>query len=168
MYGVSPLSNSGASHFPYTLATPAKTPSLFPESQGANAENSNTTKAKSPAQQMEDANCDTCEGRRYQDQSNDPGVSFQSPQHIDPSQSARTVRAHEMEHVVHSQVKARMEGKEVVSQSVVLHNAICPECGRIYVSGGVTKTSTRTQMESAFQVGLHNNQETGRTLNRIA
>ncbi len=34
------------------------------------------------------------------------------------------------------------EGKDVVFQSVKIKTAICPECGRVYVSGGKTTTVT--------------------------
>jgi len=39
-------------------------------------------------------------------------------------------------------MKAYREGREVVFQSVQIHTAICPECGRVYVSGGKTTTVT--------------------------
>ncbi len=146
-------------------ATPAGQDNLPNTSAATLWQTEDTQEVLSPAQKMQEAECATCEGRRYQDISNDPGVSFQSPQHIDPSQAARTVRAHEMEHVAHSQVQARMQGKEVVSQSVLLHNAICAECGRIYVSGGVTKTSTRDKDPSAFEVGLPDTKEPGLHIN---
>ena len=45
--------------------------------------------------------------------------------------------------MVREQAKAQREGREVVSQSVSLHTAICPECGKVYVSGGTTRTTTR-------------------------
>ena len=31
----------------------------------------------------------------------------------------------------------------MVSQSVTYHTAICPECGKSYVSGGTTRTATK-------------------------
>lgn len=86
--------------------------------------------------------CKTCEQRKYQDGSNDAGVSYKSPTHIAPEQAASAVRGHEMEHVVREQAKAVREGKEVVSQSVTMHTAVCPECGKVYVSGGTTRTTT--------------------------
>jgi hypothetical protein len=86
--------------------------------------------------------CQTCKNRKYQDVSNDPSVSFQTPTHISPGQSASMVMAHESEHVSHEQAKADQEGRRVISQTVTLETSICPECGRVYVSGGVTKTVT--------------------------
>lgn len=89
--------------------------------------------------------CQTCAERRYVDQSDDPSVSFQTPTKISPEESASAVMAHEMEHVVNERADAEKEGREVVSQSVRLHSAICPECGVSYVAGGVTETVTRNK-----------------------
>ncbi len=86
--------------------------------------------------------CATCASRSYQDGSNDPGVSFKSPQHISPEMSGSVVMGHEMEHVTREQSEAEMNDREVISQSVQLFTAVCPECGKSYVSGGVTKTTT--------------------------
>lgn len=96
---------------------------------------------------MEEAECETCKQRKYQDGSDDPGVSFKTASHIDPDLAAAKVRGHEMEHVVREQAKALREGREVVSQSVSYRTAICPECGRVYVSGGTTRTTTAASSE---------------------
>ena len=90
----------------------------------------------------EEAECKTCQERKYQDGSNDPGVSFKTPTHIGPDQSASAVRGHEMEHVVRERAKAQSEGRRVISQSVSMQTGICPECGSVYVAGGVTRTTT--------------------------
>ena len=100
--------------------------------------------------------CQTCANRRYQDGSNDSGVSFQTPTKLSPEEAASAVRSHEMEHVTRNQAKARREGKEIVSQSVTIHTAKCPECGETYVSGGVTHTVTRGEKKYDFGVGLQN------------
>ncbi|HWQ60973.1 MAG TPA: hypothetical protein VN521_01605 [Negativicutes bacterium] len=86
--------------------------------------------------------CQTCKQRRYQDGSNDPGVSFKAPGYISPESSAAVVSAHEQEHVSREQASASSEGRKVVAQSVRLFTAVCPECGRVYVSGGETRTTT--------------------------
>lgn len=104
--------------------------------------------AKSPQETMEEGECQTCKHRKYQDGSNDPGVSFKTPAHIAPEQAAATVRGHEMEHVVREQASARREGREVVQQTVTMHTAICPECGDVYVSGGTTRTVTRANSQA--------------------
>ena len=86
--------------------------------------------------------CKTCAERRYQDGSDDSGVSYQTPTKISPDKAPSAVRSHEQEHVVRERAAANREGRKVVSQSVSIHTAICPECGRVYVSGGVTRTVT--------------------------
>ena len=107
---------------------------------------------KSPQEVMAEGECQTCKERKYQDVSDDPGVSYQTPTNIAPQQAAAAVRGHEQEHVVREQAKAQREDRQVVSQSVTLHTAICPECGRVYVSGGTTRTTTRaSQAAQLFQ-----------------
>ena len=108
---------------------------------------------KSAQEVMEEGECQTCKERKYQDGSDDPGVSFKTPTNISPDQAASAVRGHENEHVVREQAKARQENRKVVSQSVTYHTDICPECGKVYVSGGTTRTVTKANpaQESAQQ-----------------
>jgi hypothetical protein len=87
--------------------------------------------------------CQACKRRKYSDRSSDPTVSFQTPTSLSPEQASTAVRAHEQQHVVHEQARARENGQRVVSQNVTIHSAICPECGRSYVSGGTTTTTTK-------------------------
>ncbi len=84
--------------------------------------------------------CETCKNRKYQDGSNDPGVSFKTPTRLSPESAAAAVRSHENEHVSHAKTQAFQEDKKIVSQSVSYSTAVCPECGRNYVSGGTTRT----------------------------
>ena len=109
--------------------------------------------------------CQTCENRRYQDGSDDSGVSCQTPTKFSPETAAARVRGHEQEHVVRNQAKAEREGNEIVSQSVTLHTGICPECGKVYISGGTTETTIRKGSDDGekFNVGL-NDSEKGNTL----
>lgn len=100
--------------------------------------------------------CQTCKERKYQDGSDDPSVSFKTPGHIDPEASAAVVKSHEMEHVANEQASAKSKGKEVVSQSVSLQTSVCPECGRTYVSGGTTKTTTKSEVQLPFNFGESN------------
>ena len=93
--------------------------------------------------------CQTCKQRKYQDGSDDPGVSFKSPTRMDPDTAATAVRGHEQEHVVRERAVAQREGRKVISQSVSIHMDICPECGRVYVSGGLTRTVTASDDSSA-------------------
>ncbi len=98
--------------------------------------------SKSPQETMEESECQTCKNRKYQDGSDDPGVSFKTATNVAPERAAAAVRGHEQEHVVREQAKAAREGRKVVSQSVTIHTGICPECGEVYVSGGTTRTTT--------------------------
>ncbi|ADI01065.1 hypothetical protein Slip_0278 [Syntrophothermus lipocalidus DSM 12680] len=84
--------------------------------------------------------CKTCQNRRYQDQSSDPGVSMKAPTALSPAVAGVTVAAHENEHVQRERAQAAREGKEVIYQYVQLYMATCPECGRVYVAGGKTVT----------------------------
>lgn len=106
--------------------------------------------AESAQEAVEEGECKTCEKRKYQDGSDDMGVSFKTPTNVKPEQAASAVRGHEMEHVVREQAKAKREGREVVSQSVTMHTGICPECGKTYVSGGTTHTVTRAAPEDDY------------------
>ena len=107
--------------------------------------------AKSAREVFEEAECQTCAERKYQDGSDDPGVSFKSATHLSPEEAAVAVRGHEMEHVVRNQAKAAREDRKVVSQSVIIHTDICPECGRVYTSGGTTRTVTSGNSDSSAQ-----------------
>ena len=88
--------------------------------------------------------CETCKNRRYQDGSNDPGVSLKTPTRLSPEKAAFAIRAHEAEHVAHARVKALKEDQEIVSQSVSYRTGVCPECGRVYMAGGTTRTTFRS------------------------
>lgn len=99
----------------------------------------------------EEGRCQTCEERKYQDGSDDMGVSYQTPTRISPESAASAVRGHEREHVFREQARAQRENRRVVSQSVALHTSICPECGKVYISGGTTTTTTAAAKESAPQ-----------------
>jgi hypothetical protein len=88
----------------------------------------------------------TCENLKYVDQSDDASVSFQTPTNINPNMAAAAVAAHENEHVRNEQARAARDGREIVNQTVTLTYDSCPECGRHYVSGGTTRTtSVKTQ-----------------------
>jgi len=71
--------------------------------------------------------CETCRNRTYQDQSDDPTVSFQMPTRLSPGEALDAVLSHEGEHVRHDRTRAAAEGRRVVSQSVVVHRGVCPE-----------------------------------------
>lgn len=86
--------------------------------------------------------CETCKNRKYQDGS-DEMVSFKTPQHVSPESAGARVRAHEQEHVSNAYSKAAKNNGKVIRASVTIHTAICPECGRSYVSGGTTDTQIK-------------------------
>jgi len=126
-------------------------------SQLSNAQNDSEIRRMKQTGKIE---CQTCKERQYQDGSNDPGVSFKASGHISPESSAAVVRAHEQEHVNNEQANAQNEGREIVAQSVRLFSSICSECGKAYVSGGETRTTTATdtvQQPSNQEVTLGNN-----------
>jgi hypothetical protein len=100
--------------------------------------------------------CETCKNRRYQDDSDDGSVSFQNATKMKPTEAAHRVKSHEMEHVRKEQQEARSEGKQIISQSVTIQNDICPECGRVYVAGGLTRTEVKEvggEFYELFRVG---------------
>lgn len=101
----------------------------------------------SPGRKSSPAECETCKERKYQDGS-DEMVSFKSASHISPEQAASSVRSHEQEHVTNAYKKAEQKNGKVLSCSVSIHTAICPECGRSYVSGGTTSTKIKYSNES--------------------
>ena len=90
--------------------------------------------------------CVTCKNRKYQDGS-DETVSFKTPQRMDPGTAAVRVRGHEQEHVSNAYDKAFQKNGKVVNASVTIHTSICPECGRPYVSGGLTHTQIKYSNE---------------------
>ncbi len=114
-----------------------------------NAEELNLPGDGKPAKgvEEEDHKCETCENRTYVDGSNENDVSFKSPGHIAPETAASRVMAHEYEHVRNAYQEDKEEGKELVSVSVSLKTAICPECGKTYVAGGETRTTMRNGVE---------------------
>ena len=142
-------------------AAPALT---LPGAQTDNKEAQQVTKSalgetKNAQDIMEESECQTCKERKYQDGSDDPGVSFKTPTNIAPEQAASAVRGHENEHVVREQAKAQRENRKVVSQSVTYKTDICPECGKVYVSGGTTHTVTKANdSQQADQQNQNQNQ----------
>ena len=110
--------------------------------------NTGASTIKAAGRKSSPAECKTCAERKYQDGSDESDVSYQSPTHIDPAASASAVMSHEREHVANAYEKqAKGEGK-VLQASVQLKTAICPECGRSYVAGGVTHTRIKYSNES--------------------
>jgi hypothetical protein len=88
--------------------------------------------------------CKTCENRKYIDGSDDPGVSYKAPTRISTGNSGAAVMSHEQEHVSRESAKAQLQGRKVIAQSVQIYTDVCPECGRVYTSGGKTTTVTKS------------------------
>jgi len=93
--------------------------------------------------------CETCKNRRYQDGS-DEMVSFKTPGKISPEESFAKVSAHEQEHVTNAVAEGNKPGKELISATVSLKTAMCPECGKAYVAGGTTRTMMKTYGKDPF------------------
>lgn len=157
-----PAAASGEENHLPSLRQGAEPPqTLLQDAQkAAGAENSEDT--KSAQEVFEEGECQTCKERKYQDGSDDPGVSFKTPTSVDPSQAASAVRGHEMEHVTREQAKARRDDRKVVSQNVTYHTAICPECGKTYVSGGTTRTVTKANNDTQQEDNARQDEEQAR------
>lgn len=103
-------------------------------------------KVKKPGKRSSPEDCETCSNRKYQD-GYDENVSFKTASHISPESAGSRVRAHEGEHVSNAYKKAAQKDGKVLNASVAIHTSICPECGRTYVSGGVTNTMIKYSNE---------------------
>jgi len=162
--GNSAVYNYGASNFNggSTGAKNASTNSASANSASTNSASANSAsvpilaEASKPSQSelmaMKRAGvveCATCASRTYQDGS-DENVSYKSAAHIDPSSSGSKVMAHEQEHVSNAYSKAAKSGGQVISASVTIRSAVCPECGRSYISGGVTNTTIKYNEKNPY------------------
>ena len=117
------------------VATAASSPAASVKSLSDDTkENGRTQKAKAKGE------CQTCKERKYIDGSNEGNVSFKAPGHIAPEASAGVVLSHENEHVANAKREGNKPGNALLSATVSLKTAICPECGRSYVAGGTTRT----------------------------
>lgn len=94
--------------------------------------------------------CQACSERKYVDGSNEGNVSFKSPGHISPEASKAVVSAHEQEHVSNARAEGTKENATLVSASVTLKAAICPECGTSYISGGTTTTQVKYEESNPY------------------
>ncbi len=126
------------------ISARAETGAVLPTGTAVRGSGNGTAAVSAPKE------CQTCKNRKYKDGSDDPTVSFQTPTKLSPEEAGTMVRAHEQEHVVHEQLKAKQEGRRVVTQQVAIHYAICPECGRTYVEGGTTTTVTRASSGGTY------------------
>lgn len=117
--------------------------------------NADPDKEKKPGRRSSPEDCETCKTRKYQDGSDESNVSFKSAAHISPQSAGAAVRAHENEHVTNAYNKAAKNNGKVLSATVSIHTAVCPECGRSYVSGGTTNTMIKyTNEDNPYQKEL--------------
>lgn len=133
--GISGLSGYGFYNTPVngSLSGDASVNGIFPGQK-------DTDSASRSGKVASSGECQTCKNRKYQDGSNE-NVSFKAAAHISPESAAGAVRAHEGEHVSNAYTKAAQNNGKVINASVSIHTSVCPECGRTYVSGGVTNTT---------------------------
>ena len=136
-YSMQPI--SGISKYGATDAIKGISPY---ETTGKVLRNPSESTVKSAGRKSSPAECETCNSRKYQDGS-DENVSFKTAQHISPESAASRVRAHEQEHVSNAYTKAAENNGRVLCANVAIQTAICPECGRSYVSGGTTTTQIK-------------------------
>ena len=115
-------------------------PSAVNPSEKADEYSTDPDKVKKPGKRSSPEDCETCANRKYQDGSDEDNVSFKTASHISPESAGAKVRAHEGEHVSNAYKKAAQQNGKVLNASVSIHTSVCPECGRTYVSGGVTHT----------------------------
>lgn len=134
----------------YPMYTNSVYPSIKPtediDNPNAVDPSADPDKVKKPGKRSSPEDCETCSNRKYQDGS-DENVSFKTASHISPESAGSRVRAHEGEHVSNAYKKAAQKDGKVLNASVAIHTSICPECGRTYVSGGVTNTMIKYSNE---------------------
>lgn len=116
------------------------TPNAANPSEKTDEHSADPDKIKKPGKRSSPEDCETCANRKYQDGSDEGNVSFKTASHISPESAGARVRAHEGEHVSNAYKKAAQKDGKVLNASVSIHTSVCPECGRTYVSGGVTHT----------------------------
>lgn len=141
---MSTLSPINVNPYSYNTAGSSRIPDSAPQKVIVTAQDKKEETEAKKRMGIEDASteCQTCKNRKYKDGS-DEMVSFKSPTHISPESAGAAVRSHEQEHVSNAYSKAATNNAKVVSATVSIHMAICPECGRSYVSGGTTNTQIK-------------------------
>ena len=146
IYGIGNYNNyslSGNYGYGYSAGSVS---SAQPEEKGV-VLNPGKSDVEKPGRKSSPAECETCKNRKYQDGSNEM-VSFKSASHISPQASSSRVRAHEQEHVTNAYNKAAQNNGKVLSATVSLRTAVCPECGTVYTAGGTTTTKISYRNES--------------------
>ena len=81
----------------------------------------------------------------------DSSAKVKTPGVIRPEESYAKVSSHEREHVANAIAEGSKPGAELISVSVSLKMGVCPECGRVYVAGGVTNTQIQYSEENPYE-----------------
>ena len=126
---------------------------VIPISNVKNVTPVNTANDVENSSRVKQVECQTCKNRKYVDGSDEGDVSFKAPGHIDPGQSYATVMSHEQEHVTNARQKTAGSDAKLISASVSLKMAVCPECGRTYVAGGTTRTAIKYSKDNPYDQG---------------
>lgn len=122
-------------------------------------QNPGSSDSKKAGRESSPEDCDTCKNRTYQDGSNEM-VSMKSATPVSPEEAMSKVMSHEQEHVSNAYAKASQNNGKVINASVSIKTAICPECGRSYVSGGETRTQIKYyNEENPYQKNLKTTDE---------
>ena len=152
--GYSPISY--ANPYASVLSPVDKQSAIIPSASISKPEDAQKLQASEKSDKTDpNYKCETCASRKYQDGSNEADVSFKSASHVAPEAAASAVRSHEQMHVSNAYQKAEKGNGEVISASVQIHTACCPECGKTYVSGGTTKTMIKySNEENPYQKNL--------------
>jgi len=93
-----------------------------------------------PPPEPPSSSCGTCVSRTYQDQSGDIGVSFKGGASVAPEAAASMIFAHEREHAAIAHQEAQRTGGHA-DTDIRVHTSICPDCKKVYVSGGEARVS---------------------------
>lgn len=141
--GIRGVSGAGSVNFPGKAGEPNGRTRAVNGSDRIGTHPVDPDEEKKPGRRSSPAECETCKKRKYQDGSDEENVSFKSAAHVSPNAAGAAVRAHENMHVRNAYKKAAEKNGKVLSATVAIHTAVCPECGRTYVSGGVTHTAIR-------------------------
>lgn len=107
--------------------------------------------AAKDSKKVKSSECMTCKNRKYVDGSDEGNVSFKAPGHISPGSSAAMVSAHEQQHVANARREGSKENAQLMSATVRLKLAVCPECGTSYVAGGLTQTTIKYSESSPYE-----------------
>ena len=113
----------------------------------------NTANDVENSSRVKPVECQTCKNRKYVDGSDEGDVSFKAPGHIDPGKSYQTVMSHEQEHMTNARQKTSGSDAKLISASISLKMAVCPECGRTYVAGGTTRTTIEYSESNPYDKG---------------